>query len=117
MAADLHLVLNNRNNSNLVYDDRVHLLEHTNFENKQWVCNRVLYTNLEANTVLRSTPHANTCTADDSVSYEIEKETHINATQGKKQNRCRKYMAKNVVVHRPTWKLLVSSGMRQSIKA
>ncbi|KRY94428.1 hypothetical protein T11_9589, partial [Trichinella zimbabwensis] len=73
MAADLHLVLNNRNNYNLVYEGRVHLLKHTNFEDKQWVCQRhsdfskgTVHTNLEVNTGLRSTPHAETCTADES---------------------------------------------------
>ncbi|KRZ54276.1 hypothetical protein T02_13936 [Trichinella nativa] len=82
MTADLHLVLNNRNNYNLVYDGRVHLLEHTNFEDKQWVCNRVLYTNLEVNTVLRYTPHANTCTAYDSVLYKIEKRNTLKRHAG-----------------------------------
>ncbi|KRX13354.1 hypothetical protein T07_6684 [Trichinella nelsoni] len=73
-----------------VYDGRVHLLEHTNFEDKQWVCNRVLrsgyrstvYTNLEVNTVLRSTPYANTCTADDSVLHKIEKRNTLKRHAG-----------------------------------
>ncbi|KRY38376.1 hypothetical protein T01_3294 [Trichinella spiralis] len=42
-----------------------HLLKHTNFDEKPWIFNRVrngcrdtVYTNLEVNTVLRTTPHA-----------------------------------------------------------
>ncbi|KRX77038.1 hypothetical protein T06_3703 [Trichinella sp. T6] len=89
MAADLHLVLNNRNNYNLVYEGRVHNLRHTNFEDKQWVCQRVrsgcrgtVYTNLEVNTVLRSTPHSETCTADESVLYRIEKRNTLKRRAG-----------------------------------
>ncbi|KRZ81469.1 hypothetical protein T08_6526, partial [Trichinella sp. T8] len=36
-------------------------LRYTNFEDKLWICNR------------GSTPHAETCTADDSILYKIEK--------------------------------------------
>ncbi|KRY56727.1 hypothetical protein T03_6881 [Trichinella britovi] len=89
MAADLHLVLNNRNKYNLVYEGRVHNLRHTNFEDKQWVCQRVrsgcrgtVYTNLEVNTVLRSTPHSETCTADESVLYRIEKRNTLKRRAG-----------------------------------
>ncbi|KRZ15892.1 hypothetical protein T11_17394 [Trichinella zimbabwensis] len=89
MADNLHLVLNKRNNYNLVYEGRAHLLKHTNFDEKQWICNRVpsgcrgaVYTNLEVNTVLRTTPHAETCSADDSLLYRIEKRNTLKRRAG-----------------------------------
>ncbi|KRY30893.1 hypothetical protein Tsp_09058 [Trichinella spiralis] len=89
MADNLHLVLNNRNNYNLVYEGRVHFLKHTNFEEKQWVCSHVrsgcrgtVYTNLEVSTVSRTEPHAETCTADDSVLYKIEKRNTLKRRAG-----------------------------------
>ncbi|KRY44294.1 hypothetical protein T03_4652, partial [Trichinella britovi] len=67
MAADLHLVLNNRNNYNLVYEGRVHLLRQTvGLPTVSILISHAVYTNLEVNTVLRSTPHSETCTADES---------------------------------------------------
>ncbi|KRY91415.1 hypothetical protein T4D_12261 [Trichinella pseudospiralis] len=66
-------------------EGRVHLLKHTKFEDKQWVCDYVrsgcrgaVYTNLEVNTVLRSTPYSGTCTADEYVLYKIEKRNTLN---------------------------------------
>ncbi|KRZ83057.1 hypothetical protein T08_14283 [Trichinella sp. T8] len=80
IADNLHLVLNRRNNYNLVYEGRAHLLKHTNFDEKQLIFNRVIsilisrvvYTNLEVNTVLR-TPHAETSSVDNSILHKIEK--------------------------------------------
>ncbi|KRX75037.1 hypothetical protein T06_9285 [Trichinella sp. T6] len=37
-----------------MYEGRAHLLKHTNFDEKKGP----VYTNLEVNTVLRTTPHA-----------------------------------------------------------
>ncbi|XP_003366201.1 hypothetical protein Tsp_14382 [Trichinella spiralis] len=79
MADNLHLVLNRQNNYNLVYEGGSHVLKHTNFDEKQWTCSRVsgcrsaVYTNLEVSTVLRTAPHAETCTADDCILYKMEK--------------------------------------------
>ncbi|KRX68305.1 hypothetical protein T09_3975 [Trichinella sp. T9] len=42
----------------------------------------VIYTTLEVNTVLRYTPHANTCTAYDSVLYKIEKRNTLKRHAG-----------------------------------
>ncbi|KRY45974.1 hypothetical protein T03_17819 [Trichinella britovi] len=68
-----------RNNYNLVYEGRAHLLKHTNFDEKQLIFNRVnsgcrgaVYTNLEVNTVLRI-PHAETSSVDNSILHKIEK--------------------------------------------
>ncbi|KRZ19742.1 hypothetical protein T4B_7371 [Trichinella pseudospiralis] len=69
-------------------------------------CRGAVYTNLEVNTVFRTIPHAETCAADDSLLYKIEKETLLNAAQGKKQSCCLKYTRKNAQVHPPAWKLL-----------
>ncbi|KRX77070.1 hypothetical protein T06_3034 [Trichinella sp. T6] len=41
-----------------------------------------VYTNLEVNTVLRSTPHSETCTADESVLYRIEKRNTLKRRAG-----------------------------------
>ncbi|KRY32260.1 hypothetical protein T01_9573 [Trichinella spiralis] len=38
MAENLHLVLNERGNCNLVHEGRVYNLKHTNMQDKQWVC-------------------------------------------------------------------------------
>ncbi|KRY76710.1 hypothetical protein T4A_7867 [Trichinella pseudospiralis] len=72
----------------------------TNFEDKhqltnlQQFANRDTdYTNLEVNTFDITTSCKNI-------------ETLLNAAQGKKRSRCRKYMEKNAAVHRLTWKLL-----------
>ncbi|KRX84684.1 hypothetical protein T06_9932 [Trichinella sp. T6] len=78
IADNLHLVLNRRNNYNLVYEGRAHLLKHTNFDEKQWIprvnsgCRGAVYTNLEVNTVLR-TPHAETGSVDNSILHKFEK--------------------------------------------
>ncbi|KRX77869.1 hypothetical protein T06_16952 [Trichinella sp. T6] len=40
-------------------------------------CRDTVYTSLEVNTVLRTTPHAETCTADDSILYKIEKKNTL----------------------------------------
>ncbi|XP_003382165.1 hypothetical protein Tsp_09013, partial [Trichinella spiralis] len=67
------------------YEGRVHFLKHTNFEEKQWVrsgCRGTVYTNLEVSTVSRTEPHAETCTADDSVLYKIEKRNTLKRRAG-----------------------------------
>ncbi|KRZ28238.1 hypothetical protein T4C_9253 [Trichinella pseudospiralis] len=96
MAADLHLVFNYQNNYNLVQ----FTFCNTNFEDKlrsgcTFGCRDTDYTNLEVNTFDITTSCKNI-------------ETLLNAAQGKKRSRCRKYMEKNAAVHRLTWKLLVS---------
>ncbi|KRX29809.1 hypothetical protein T05_11064, partial [Trichinella murrelli] len=45
-------------------------------------CRGTVYTNLEVNTVLRSTPHSETCTADESVLYRIEKRNTLKRRAG-----------------------------------
>ncbi|KRX82876.1 hypothetical protein T06_2225, partial [Trichinella sp. T6] len=40
MTENLHLVLNERGNCNLVHEGRVYNLKRTNMEDKQWVCRR-----------------------------------------------------------------------------
>ncbi|KRY03051.1 hypothetical protein T12_8072, partial [Trichinella patagoniensis] len=64
-------------------------LKHTNFDEKQWTCSRVrsgcrsaVYTNLEVNTVLRTAPHAVTCTADDYILYKMEKRNTLKRRAG-----------------------------------
>ncbi|KRX31793.1 hypothetical protein T05_8295 [Trichinella murrelli] len=42
MAENLHLVLNERGNYNLVHEGRVYNLKRTNMEDKQWVCRRFI---------------------------------------------------------------------------
>ncbi|KRX23479.1 hypothetical protein T07_4504 [Trichinella nelsoni] len=76
-------------NMMLFYEGRVHFLKHTNFEEKQWICSRVrsgcrgtVYTNLEVSTVSRTEPHAETCTADDSLLYKIEKRNTLKRRAG-----------------------------------
>ncbi|KRZ77523.1 hypothetical protein T10_727 [Trichinella papuae] len=46
-------------------------------------CRGTVYTNLEVNTVLRTTPHAETCSADDSLLYQIEKRNTLKRRAGK----------------------------------
>ncbi|XP_003377972.1 hypothetical protein Tsp_02167 [Trichinella spiralis] len=88
MADNLHLVLNRQNNYNLVYEGGSHVLKHTNFDEKQWTCSRVsgcrsaVYTNLEVSTVLRTAPHAETCTADDCILYKMEKRNTLKRRAG-----------------------------------
>ncbi|KRZ87926.1 hypothetical protein T08_6201 [Trichinella sp. T8] len=59
----------------VMYEGRVHLL-------RQTVGLPTVYTNLEVNTVLRSTPHSETCTADESVLYRIEKRNTLKRRAG-----------------------------------
>ncbi|KRZ75178.1 hypothetical protein T10_12247, partial [Trichinella papuae] len=83
MADNLHLVLNKRNNYNLVYEGRAHLLKHQILmKNSGFAIVGAVYTNLEVNTVLRTTPHAETCSADDSLLYRIEKRNTLKRRAG-----------------------------------
>ncbi|KRZ33803.1 hypothetical protein T4B_6044 [Trichinella pseudospiralis] len=89
-------------------EGRVHLLKHTKFEDKQWVCDYVrsgcrgaVYTNLEVSTVLRSTPYSGTCTADEYVLYKIEKRNTLN----RRAEEERMY-GEECSSARPVWKLL-----------
>ncbi|KRX13008.1 Retrovirus-related Pol polyprotein from transposon 17.6, partial [Trichinella nelsoni] len=68
---------------------RAHLLKHTNFDEKQWIFTRVksgcrdaVYTNLEVSTILRTAPHAETCTADDCILYKMEKRNTLKRHAG-----------------------------------
>ncbi|KRY16334.1 hypothetical protein T12_9353 [Trichinella patagoniensis] len=84
MADGLHLVLNERGNYNLVHQGRVYQVKHKNVEDKQWVCRRVkkgckgsIHTNLDANAVLTSAPHAEDCIPDNSILYKMEKNNNL----------------------------------------
>ncbi|KRZ91898.1 hypothetical protein T08_15673 [Trichinella sp. T8] len=84
MADNLHLVLNERGNYNLVHEGRVYNLKRTNMEDKQWVCRRVkkgcrdsIYTNLDVNGILSSDSHADDCTPDNDIFYKMEKKNAL----------------------------------------
>ncbi|KRX21389.1 hypothetical protein T07_14363 [Trichinella nelsoni] len=77
------------NKKNGTDDVRAHLLKHTNFDEKQWIFTRVksgcrdaVYTNLEVSTILRTAPHAETCTADDCILYKMEKRNTLKRHAG-----------------------------------
>ncbi|KRY08372.1 hypothetical protein T12_8023 [Trichinella patagoniensis] len=85
------LILNARNNYNLIYEGRVYQLKHTNFEDKQWVCQGVnrrfrsaMHTNSNVNAVLKFAPHAHNCTPYSNILHKIEK--YLNAEQLKKRS-------------------------------
>ncbi|KRX76126.1 hypothetical protein T06_863, partial [Trichinella sp. T6] len=82
MAANLHLVLNERGNYNLVHEGRIYNLKRTNMEDKQWVCRRVkkecrgsIHTNLDVDAILDCNPHAGDCIPDNDIFYKMEKRT------------------------------------------
>ncbi|KRY31386.1 hypothetical protein T03_9339, partial [Trichinella britovi] len=82
MAENLHLVLNERGNYNLVHEGRIYNLKRTNMEDKQWVCRRVkkgcrgsIHTNLDVDAVLDCNPHADDCIPDNDILYKMEKKT------------------------------------------
>ncbi|KRY20124.1 hypothetical protein T12_715 [Trichinella patagoniensis] len=84
MADNLHLVLNERGNYNLVHEGRVYNLKRTNMEDKQWVCRRVkkgcrgsIYTNLDVNGILSSDSYADDCTPDNDILYKMEKKNAL----------------------------------------
>ncbi|KRX52126.1 hypothetical protein T06_7700 [Trichinella sp. T6] len=80
MAENLHLVLNERGNYNLVHEGRVYNLKRTNMEDKQWVCRRVkkgcrgsIHTNLDVDAIFDCTPHVDECIPDNDILYEMKK--------------------------------------------
>ncbi|KRY28507.1 hypothetical protein T01_1366, partial [Trichinella spiralis] len=84
MAENLHLVLNERGNYNLVHEGRVYNLKRTNMQDKQWVCRQVkkgcrgsIYTNLDVDAVLDCNPHADDCTPDNDILYKMEKKNAL----------------------------------------
>ncbi|KRY59948.1 Uncharacterized protein T03_8367 [Trichinella britovi] len=84
MAENLHLVLNERGNCNLVHEGRVYNLKHTNMQDKLWVCRRVkkgcrgsIFTNLDVDAVLDCNPHADDCNPDNDILYKMEKKNSL----------------------------------------
>ncbi|KRZ93294.1 hypothetical protein T08_7800, partial [Trichinella sp. T8] len=74
------LISNAQNNYNSIYEGRVYQLKHTNFEDKQWVCQGVkrrfrsaMHTNSNVNAVLKFAPHAHNCTPYNNILHKIEK--------------------------------------------
>ncbi|KRY22549.1 Uncharacterized protein T12_8111 [Trichinella patagoniensis] len=80
MAENLHLVLNERGNYNLVHEGRVYNLKHTNMQDKQWVkkgCRGSIYTNFDVDAVLDCNPYADDCTPDNDILYKMEKKNSL----------------------------------------
>ncbi|XP_003366243.1 conserved hypothetical protein [Trichinella spiralis] len=84
MAENLHLVLNERGNYNLVHEGRVYNLKRTNMQDKLWVCRRVkkgcrgsIFTNLDVDAVLDCNPHADDCMPDNDILYTMEKKNSL----------------------------------------
>ncbi|KRY54300.1 hypothetical protein T03_6199 [Trichinella britovi] len=82
MAENLHLVLNERGNYNLVHEGRVYNLKHTNMQDKQWVsvnrgCRGSIYTNFDVDAVLDCNPYADDCTPDNDILYKMEKKNAL----------------------------------------
>ncbi|KRX50282.1 hypothetical protein T09_15580 [Trichinella sp. T9] len=75
-----YLISNARNNYNSIYEGRVYQLKHTNFEDKQWVCQGVkrrfrsaMHRNSNVNAVLKFAPHAHNCIPYSNNLHKIEK--------------------------------------------
>ncbi|KRX32634.1 hypothetical protein T09_7345, partial [Trichinella sp. T9] len=78
MAENLHLVLNERGNCNLVHEGRVYNLKRTNMEDKQWIFRRVkkrcrgsIHTDVDA--IFDCTSHVDECIPDNDILYEMKK--------------------------------------------